>query len=655
VNPSGPIRDFLDALVHPSAREDTLMAVRHRAFMAPRLFGSLIALGIFPVFLAVRGVPSAIEFVVLAWLIVPISTAYFLSRTGRYEGAHILSALALTSIVTIVAADSGGINSFAAIWLVLIPLEAAVSGSRRVVAVAALLTIAGAAFLMLSGPWFDLAPAAERSTGTLTALGIVSASLYATGIALGADSVARANSMLLGLEEEQCRLLAGNMTDVITRHGQDGRIMFASPNADAVLGTPAAELQGSGLFERIHVVDRPAYLGALSDAAATGDTGGIEFRLRRRAGGGQIGVHSADGDAASFMWIEMRCRPFDGRVNSNRGAAGRQVVAVLRDVTQRKAQQEALIAARAEAERANAAKSRFLAVMSHELRTPLNAIIGFSDMLRNESEIRVDAARRQEYARLINESGYHLLAVVNDILDMSRLETGDFEITSEPFRLDVVMAGCSDLLALKAQEVGVTLHCIAPAGLPDIVADKRAVKQILINLISNAIKFTDRGGTVALSAAREGAHILLTVEDTGIGIAADDLARIGSPFFQARGTYTRKHDGTGLGLSIVKGLVKLHGGEMDIRSRPGEGTRIVVRLPLDCERAADPHRPIAIATGIANAAAGGVAGGLQDVLAHLRPAVLASGLPACAQFQEPPRLKPTDTAAVLEPLVQKRA
>jgi cell cycle sensor histidine kinase DivJ len=400
--------------------------------------------------------------------------------------------------------------------------------------------------------------------------------------------------------------------------------MFASPNADAVLGTPAGELQGHGLFERIHVADRPAFLGALSDAAATGDTGGIEFRLRRRGHGS---AHSGDGDAAGFIWIEMRCRPFDGGGNPNRGAARRQVVAVMRDVTQRKAQQEALIAARAEAERANAAKSRFLAVMSHELRTPLNAIIGFSDMLGNESGIRVDAARRQEYARLINESGYHLLAVVNDILDMSRLETGDFEITSEPFRLGAVMAGCSELLALKAQEVGVTLRCDAPAGLPDIVADKRAVKQILINLISNAIKFTDRGGTVTVSADRDDQNILLMVEDTGIGIAPDDLARIGSPFFQARGTYARKHDGTGLGLSIVKGLVKLHGGEMDIKSRPGEGTRIVVRLPLDCEHAADP------------------------------PSRVSSGLPACAQIPDPPRLQPAamDCAANLQPLVQKRA
>jgi cell cycle sensor histidine kinase DivJ len=567
---------------------------------------------------------------VLTWLIVPISTAYFLSRTGHYEGAHVLSALALTGIVTIVAANSGGINSFAAIWLVLIPLEAAVSGSRRVVAIAALLAIGGAGLLMLVGPWFDVPSAAERSSGTLAALGIVSASLYATGIALGADAVARANSLLLGQEEERCRLLAGNMTDAITRHGRNGRIMFASPNAEAVLGVPAGELLGHGLFDRIHVADRAAYQAALADAAASGEAGSIEFRVSQRLHGA---ARAADG--AALKWIEMRCRPFDGRLNPDRRQQGPQVVAVMRDVTPRKAEQEALIAARAEAERANAAKSRFLAVMSHELRTPLNAIIGFSDMLRNETEIRVDAHRRQEYARLINESGYHLLAVVNDILDMSRLETGDFEITSEPFRLDAVMAGCSELLALKAQQAGVTLACDAPPALPEIVADKRAMKQILINLISNAIKFTDGGGTVTISAQQDGQHILVTVEDNGIGIAPDDLARIGNPFFQARDSYTRKRDGTGLGLSIVKGLVNLHGGDMEIKSRPGDGTRIVVRLPIDCERGASGRRPIAI-TGA--------------------PAVPQVKLPNCRQISDPPALQPAaNGGAGLEPVVSERA
>src|SRR5712671_58252 len=152
-------------LVHPSARGDPLTAERHVAFMAPRLCGSLLALGVFPVFLALRGMPSALEFVVLAWMIFPIATTCFLSRTGRYDAAQALSAFALTSIVTTVAANSVGI-----IWLVLIPLEAALSGSRRAVAVAALLAVGGVGLLMAASSWLGLAPGVARSTGALAAL-----------------------------------------------------------------------------------------------------------------------------------------------------------------------------------------------------------------------------------------------------------------------------------------------------------------------------------------------------------------------------------------------------------------------------------------------------------------------------------------------------
>jgi cell cycle sensor histidine kinase DivJ len=220
------------------------------------------------------------------------------------------------------------------------------------------------------------------------------------------------------------------------------------------------------------------------------------------------------------------------------------------------------------------------------LRTPLNAIIGFSEMLMQERALTLDAGRRHEYAGLINDSGHHLLAVINGILDMSKIETNNFAITPEPFAPAQVIADCCDLLALRAQEAGVRLEKTPTGELPELVADKRALHQILLNLLSNAIRFTDRGGKVTIGARAEAGSIVFVVEDTGVGISDEDLARVGEPYFQARASYDRRHNGTGLGLSIVKGLVRLHAGEINIRSRIGEGTRVSVRLPLDCERAA---------------------------------------------------------------------
>ena len=543
----------------------------------------MVALAAFPIYIAMRGVPSALEVLVFAWLVLPILTAYYLSRTGQYESAHVISSLALTGLVTAVAAETGGIASFAAIWLVVVPLEAALSASRRVVALASTFALVAAGLLHFLGTQAMLPPTDGSGVGTLAALGIISASLYATGLALGAESLARTSFWLLYAEEDRYRLLASNMTDVITRHGKNGAVLFVSPAAETLFSTKVSELHGHHLFDRVHVTDRPAYLTALADAAALGEARSVEFRVRREP------VHH-DGDAADrqadmmprFIWVEMRCRRLE-RAGSN--SAEPEVVAVMRDVTERKLQEQALEHARAEVDRANASKVKFLSNMSHELRTPLNAIIGFSDMLVNEERMRLDGARRREYAKLINDSGSHLLAVVNGILDMSKMETGDFEISPEAFAPEQVIGNCRDIMALKARESGLDLAVELPLGLPEIIADKRAFKQILLNLISNAVKFTDRGGRVAICATVEAGAIVISVEDTGVGISPDDLPRIGRPFFQARGAYDRRHDGTGLGLSIVQGLVALHGGEVKIASRLGEGTRVTVRLPLDCEAA----------------------------------------------------------------------
>jgi len=394
-------------------------------------------------------------------------------------------------------------------------------------------------------------------------------------------------------EEDQYRLLARNMTDVITRHDHSGVVLFVSPASERLIGAKACDLHGHSLFDRVHVADRPAYLTALADAAALGESRSLEFRLRR----------GSPADSTDFIWIEMRCRALHQVAGEDESAPEREVVAVLRDITHRRQEGQAMELARVDAERANAAKSRFLATMSHELRTPLNAVIGFSEMLCKESALMINASRRHEYAQLINESGRHLLSVVNGILDMSKIETGNFAITPEPFSPRQAIEDCCGLLALKARESGIELMTVLAGELPEIVADKRALNQIMLNLVSNAIKFTDRGGKITVSARHEGGTFAVTVADTGVGIDSEDMARIGDPFFQARSSYDRRHDGTGLGLSIVKGLVALHGGEVEIASRLGEGTSVTIRLPVDCESARRSGELASIAPGAARTTA----------------------------------------------------
>ena len=348
------IRDCLDALLHPSAQYDALTRARHRAFMAPRLLGSLAALASFPAFLAMRGAPSAIEVAAFAWLIAPILLSWFLSRTGRYEGAHVLSSLALGGLVMMIAATTGGIASFAAVWLIVIPIEAALSASRRVVAFAFALAMICAALLSVLAHYHVL-PAVDpavASNSTLVGFGVVSAIFYAAGLAFGAESLARTSVALLYVEEERYRLLAHNMSDVLSRHSRNGAVRFISPAAEIMLGVPASRLSGHGLFDRVHVADRPAYLTALSDAAR-GEARSVEFRVRRDGARGEA--------AAEFIWVEMRCRALD------QPSADAEVVAVMRDVTDRKVQEQALEQARNVAEQADASKTRFLATMSLSL------------------------------------------------------------------------------------------------------------------------------------------------------------------------------------------------------------------------------------------------------------------------------------------------
>jgi two-component system cell cycle sensor histidine kinase PleC len=236
--------------------------------------------------------------------------------------------------------------------------------------------------------------------------------------------------------------------------------------------------------------------------------------------------------------------------------------------------------ARRRAEAANVAKSRFLATMSHELRTPLNAILGFSEVMKSQLLGPIENASYREYADSIHDSGRHLLQLINEILDLSRIEAGRYELNEEAVRLAEIVEDCHRLLALRADSKGLQVVLDFARGLDQLWADERAIRQICLNLMSNALKFTPRGGRITLSVAAtaDGGQTLI-IKDTGPGIPKEEIPRVMQAFGQGSLAHQTAEGGTGLGLPIVQSLVSLHGGTFELRSELRKGTEAVVCFP----------------------------------------------------------------------------
>ncbi|MEG6510115.1 PAS domain-containing sensor histidine kinase [Methyloligella sp. 2.7D] len=562
---------YFGSLVNASVRDDPLLAARHQSFITSHILGGVLALCVFPIYLVTVGKPSLLGAFVFLWFLSPIAIAVFLSRTGKFAAAHLISAGNFVGLIGFSAWLTGGITSFLIPWMVVVPVEAAMATNRKVVAWAGAFACAGLAVLglgsvlgLVPAPYVLPVPASLLAFG-----GVVTAVLYAAGIAVSVQMLHSRSEEVARLGEERYRLLAENVTDMITRHDEKGRVLFASLASQQLLGVSGANLMGGGLFDRVHVADRPAFLTALSRACARNESIAVEFRLRRQLAGA----------APDYIWTEMRCRPM--RLADGRRDAKGSIIAVTRDISERKQQEAVLLQARDQAESASRAKTQFLANMSHELRTPLNAVIGFSEILNRELFGRLGEDRYRDYARLIHESGQHLLQVLNDILDMSKIEAGKFNIVREPFDVASLLKSCGELMRTQADQREINLAVELPEDMPELLADKRACKQMLLNVISNAIKFTEAGGTVQVRAEACPDAIDLIVSDDGIGIAEEDVVNLGNPFVQADNSYNRRHDGAGLGLSVVKGLVRLHGGRLGIESALGQGTTVTISLPKD--------------------------------------------------------------------------
>jgi len=354
--------------------------------------------------------------------------------------------------------------------------------------------------------------------------------------------------------------------------GRDRRVVVCNTAYAEVAGLTPADCAGLTNEEMLRLL-HPALSPGMREALPLEEWVADRLASSEAADGNAREMALADG-----RWFMVTVRPL--------GDGGRVVVRT--EITQIKHAQAAAEAAREAAERANRAKSQFLMNMSHELRTPLNAVIGFAEVIRDQLAGPLGSAKYAEYARDIHASGMHLLSVIGDLLDMSKIDVGRYDLEDEVFDLRELAWAALAMMRAQADAEGVTLEMAgAPGGGaallgpgPRVRADRRAVMQILLNLLGNAVKFTPRGGRVSLSVGRDAAGgVRFTVDDTGIGIPDSVQPRLFEPFQMGDASVARRKGGSGLGLWISRSLVELHGGAIALASRPGEGTSVSVTLP----------------------------------------------------------------------------
>ena len=361
--------------------------------------------------------------------------------------------------------------------------------------------------------------------------------------------------------EIRFRELAELLPEIVFETDQRGKLIFLNQQGLTTSGYSEEDLRvGLQALDMIVPEDRQSVRDNIAAVMSGHDLGHNEYTgLRKDGSTYPVIVHSTP------VWR-------DGAIVGLRGT--------VINITGRKKAENEILRAKQDAEVASRAKSEFLAAMSHELRTPLNAIIGFSDMIKTETLGPLDNPHYRGYVKDINESGQHLLALINDILDLAKIESGKDDLAEEAVDIEDNARSAVMLVRQRAMERSVALNLEIEDGMPALWADPRKLKQVFVNLLTNAIKFTDRGGQIVLAARRDvTGGLVFEVTDTGIGIAQEDIPKALSQFGQVKKDPEYALEGTGLGLPLTQAIVEQHGGTLDLHSQLGVGTTVTVRFP----------------------------------------------------------------------------
>ncbi len=541
-----PLKAYLSLQTPSGAAGDRLLPVAWHLGWAAFALVALIGFLLLPASLLVLGALVAIA-------IPGALSVLLLSRDDRPVRLALLWAWTVGAAIAVTL--TGGVAGPAAAWCLLPTLAAVVLNERGLVSVGGAQSF-GLAILAIVICVLDVVKMPdEQESFWLSACAVLSVAA-GLGIAL-MPALRQRVERAADAEEGRARLLnlLTEQPTLVLSFDRTGKAIAAYGEAPA--GLDVNTLLHAGLIDAVHPPQRPVVEAALETVLAEG-----------RA---EVGF-TPNGALDHFVQLSLR-RGADGPESSET-----RIFGVLFDASLQHAREDELAAARAEAEASSAGKTQFLASMSHELRTPLNAVIGFSDIMRQQLFGPL-SDKYTEYSQLIWESGQHVLDMINDVLDMSKIEARRYDLMLEEFDLREPVSAALRLVRGQAHDKGIEIRSRLPAAPLEITADQRAVKQIALNLLSNAIKFTPRGGMVSLDLRPDGDSAELTITDTGIGIAPDDLGRLGQPYEQA-GAADQKAMGTGLGLSIVKAMAALHKGTMVLASTLGEGTVVTVRLPL---------------------------------------------------------------------------